>query len=121
MTSTAPQLLLICRHGGWTARAAACFETLLTAGVYEQDAALVLLQDAVTVLLPDQQAEPERPKTLAQQLPALELYGIKQVFVEAPALASCRVDTDALPIPVTVLAKDQLAALVQSARSTLVF
>ncbi len=121
MTSTAPQLLLICRHGGWTARAAACFETLLTAGVYEQNAALVLLQDAVTMLVPDQQAETLRPKTLAQQLPALELYGINQVFAEASALTSCGVDIGTVAIPVTVLETGQLAALVQRARAALVF
>lgn len=121
MKQSMPQVLFICRHGGWTDRAAACFETLLTAGVYEQDAALVLLQDGVTLLMPEQQADALRPKTLAQQLPALELYGIHQVFVEATALAACDIDPATLPLPVTVLAGDQLASLVQSARATLVF
>jgi sulfur relay protein TusC/DsrF len=119
--NTAPTLLMICRHSGWTAQAAACLETTLTAGVYEQHTALVLLEAAVTLLFPDQQNDGVRPKTQAQQLPALELYGIDTVYVEASALAAHGLADIALPIVVKPLQAGELATLVATARHTMVF
>jgi len=119
--NVAPMLLIICRHSGWTAQAAAFFETTLTAGVYDQHTALVLLEEAVTLLFPDQQTDAVRPKSLAQQLPALELYGINMVYVDTSALAACGLELAALPIAVKPLQAGELAALVATAKHTLVF
>ncbi len=121
MNSSAPQLLFICRQSGWTSSAAACLETALTAGVFEQHPALVLLGDAVTQLLPDQSGETIGMKTLAHQLPALELYGIQTVYVDAAALTMRGLGDAELTIPVQRLQPGQLADLVAAARTTLVF
>lgn len=119
--NTAPSLLMICRRSGTTAQAAACLETTLTAGVYEQPTALVLLEEAVTLLFADQQNDDTRRKNLAQQLPALELYGIDKVYADAGALACYGLATDSLPIAVTTLQPGELATLLAAAKHTVVF
>lgn len=121
MTASASQLLFISRHSAWTAAAAACMETALTAGVFEQHPALVLLDDAVTQLLPEQNGEVFGMKTLANQLPALELYGVETVYVDAAALTARGLDNAELLIPVQRLQPQQLADLIAVARTTLVF
>jgi len=113
--------LFVCRHSAWTSEAAACVETLLTAGVFEQQPVLVLMDAAVTLLLPDQNGAPIHAKTLARQLPALELYGIDTVYADAAALTAYGVNTEQLPLPVQTLQSGQLATLVASAAITLVF
>lgn len=119
--NTAPALLMICRRSGATAQAAACLETTLTAGVYEQRTVLVLMEEAVTLLFPDQQNDELRPKNLAQQLPALDLYGIDTVYADATALARFGLAAETLPIAVKPLQSVELAALVASAAQIMVF
>jgi sulfur relay protein TusC/DsrF len=121
MTTPAPQLLFICRHSAWTSQAAACLETTLTAGVFEQQPALILLDDAVTLLLPDQQGEVIRKKSLSRQLPVLELYGIHTVYVDAVALAVRGLMNSELLVPVVYLQPAQLSQLLAAAHTTLVF
>ena len=121
MNSPAAQLVFISRHSGWATMAAACMETALTAGVFEQHPVLVLLDDAVTQLLPEQNGEALGMKTLARQLPALELYGIQAVYVDAAALHARGLADSELLIPVQRLQSDQLAALIAAARTALVF
>jgi tRNA 2-thiouridine synthesizing protein C len=121
MSSPGPQLLFVCRHSGWTSAAAACMETVLTAGVFEQHPVLVLLDEAVAQLLPDQRGEAIGMKTIAHQLPALELYGIQTVYVDEAALNARGLSDAELTIPVQRLQPGQLASLVAAARTTLVF
>ena len=121
MNTTTRSCLFVCRRSAWTSEAAACLETLLTAGVFEQRPVLVLLDAAVTLLLADQNGAPIHVKTLARQLPALELYGIETVYADAAALAVYGVNTAQLPLPVKTLQSSQLAALVATATTTLVF
>jgi len=121
MTGAAKPPLLICRHGAWTMAAATCMELTLTAGVFEQKPVLVLLDAAVTLLLPNQNGESSGLKTLAKQIPALELYGIEHVHVEAAALIAHGIDAAALDAGVKPLAPGALAALVAAAGAVLVF
>ena len=113
--------LFICRHSAWTSEASACLETLLTAGVFEQKPVLVLMDAAVTLLIPGQQGEAIQKKTLARQMPALELYGIENVYADPVALHIYGIDTAQLPLPIRQLQNGQLAALIAAATTTLVF
>jgi len=117
--NTTLALLMICRRSGYTA--SACLETTLTAGVYEQHTALVLLDEAVTLLVTDQQTNEVQPKNVAQQLAALDLYGIDIVYADAGALACYGVGADSVPIAVKQLQPGELACLVADARHTVVF
>ncbi len=121
MTAVAGSPLLICRHSAWTSAAAACLETLLTAGVFEQRPVLVLLDAAVTLLIADQHGEVIHSKTLARQMPALELYGIETVYADPAALLAYGVNTTELVLPIQLLAANQLAGLVAAASTALVF
>jgi tRNA 2-thiouridine synthesizing protein C len=115
------KLVFIARRSGWTAAAAACLETTLIAGVFEMQPVLVLLDDAVTQLLPEQNGETLGLKTLARQFPALELYGIDTVYVDEVALQERGLADADLLIPVKRLHTGQLATLVAAAATTLVF
>lgn len=122
MTSTsANRCLLICRQAAWSGETGAFLEIALTAGVFEQHPVLVLLEAAVTLLLPDQHGEMIGMKTLARQIPALELYDISEVLVDSSALAHYGLDPARLPIPVQFLQPGQLAALIATAQHTMVF
>src|SRR5688572_30287750 len=106
-TARSPEFLFICRHSAWSSQAAACLETVLTAGVFEQDAALILEGDGVLLLLPGQDGSELQQKTLAKQLPALELYGITQVYVEYAAAKERGLSLDDFVLPAIPLQPGQ--------------
>jgi tRNA 2-thiouridine synthesizing protein C len=116
-----PAFLFICRHSAWSSQAAACLETVLTAGVFEQDAALVLDGDGVLQLLPGQDGSGLRQKTLANQLPALELYGITQIYVEYSAVHERGLSLDDFVLPAVPLQQGQLRDMIAASQHVLVF
>lgn len=116
-----PAFLFICRHSPWTSQAAACLETVLTAGVFEQDAALILTCDGVLALLPGQDGSVLQQKTLANQLPALELYGITKVYVESSAAKERGLSVDDFVLPAVPLQEGQLRDMIAASRHVLVF
>jgi tRNA 2-thiouridine synthesizing protein C len=119
--NTSPVLLLIARRSAWCASSAAALEVALTAGVFDQQVVLVLLEEAVLQLLPAQNGQVLGLKTYANQLPALELYGITQVYVDGAALQHYGLSLQDCQIPVQVLATGLLAELLASSRTVLVF
>lgn len=116
-----PAFLFICRHSAWSSQAYACLETVLTAGVFEQDAALVLQGDGVLQLLPGQDGSALQQKTLANQLPALELYGITQIYVESAAAKERGLSVDDFVLPALPLQEGQLRDMINASRHVLVF
>lgn len=120
-TAKSPAFLFICRHGAWSAQAAACLETVLTAGVFEQDAALILEGDGVLLLIPGQDGALIQQKTLAKQLPALELYGITQVYVDYMAAEQRGLSLDDFLLPAVPLQPGQLRNMIAASRHVLVF
>lgn len=113
--------LFICRSSAWTPESAACLEVVLTAGVFDQQPVLVLVDAAVTLLLPDQQGEILRLKTAARQLPALELYGVSSLWVDAVALSRYGVDHAMLPQGARVIVASELSTLIAQAGTVMVF
>lgn len=116
-----PEFLFICRHSAWTSQASACLETVLTAGVFEQDAALILEGDGILQLLPGQDGSVLQQKTLANQLPALELYGITRVYVEYAAAKERGLNLDDFILPAVPLQPGQLKDMIANSRHVLVF
>jgi tRNA 2-thiouridine synthesizing protein C len=119
--NAAASLLLIARHSAWHMSSAAALEVALTAGVFDQQVVLVLLEDAVLQLMPEQNGQALALKTYANQLPALELYGITQVYVDSTALDHYGLNVQDCQIPVQVLPTGLLAELLASSRTVLVF
>lgn len=115
-------LLFITTRAPWsTAAPAACTDLLLTAGVFEQRVSLVFLGDAVWQLHCHQDGKPLRQKTLADLFPALELYDIRQVYVEAQALQARGLRADTLLIPVRTVDTAALRDLLATHDRSLVF
>ncbi len=62
-------------------------DATLVAGIFELEVAVLLLADAVTLLLPDQDASLLGQRDPGKALAALPDYDIKQLYVSATALA----------------------------------
>lgn len=114
-------LLIVCRHSAWQASSAAALEVALTGGVFELPVTLVLLDEAVLQLKPGQDGAVLALKACAKQLPALELFGVTQVYADSAAAARFSVELGTAELPVQPFAPAQLAALVAGHRSVLVF
>ena len=125
MTMSRPQrqsLLFITTRAPWSSAApAACTDLLLTAGVFEQQVSLAFLGDGVWQLQPGQDGSQLRQKTLADLFPALELYEVRQVYVEARALQTRGLRVDELLIPVQMLDSAGLRELLATHDRSLVF
>lgn len=98
----------------WQKTAAGAMDLLMTAAVLDQDVHLCFRGNGVLHLVKDQDGTALNLKTLAQQLPALELYGVTQYYAEGEALVRHGLQADDLSLAVTVLDSESLAALVSS-------
>ena len=90
----------------------ACLDMVMAAAVFEQDVSYLFLGDGVYQLLPEQQADAIRSKSLGAHLGALSLYGVEKLYVDGPALASRELDPEALAVPAEVLDQEALQELI---------
>ena len=72
-------------------------------------------------MLPGQDGTVLQQKTLANQLPALELYGITQVYVEYAAAKERGLSLDDFVLPAVPLQAGQLRTMIASCKHVLVF
>jgi tRNA 2-thiouridine synthesizing protein C len=108
------RFLFLCSLSPWQPRAQAALDLLMTAAVLDQDVHLCFVGTGVLQLVPEQDGAGLGLKTLARQLPALELYGVTQCYAERAALEHYALQDAELLLPVTLLDAQQLAALVQA-------
>jgi tRNA 2-thiouridine synthesizing protein C len=94
---------------------------VMTAAVFDQRVKLLFCNDGVYQLLADQDGTACGMKTLARQLPALDLYGIEQVYVAESALQERGLQERDLLQAVTVLSCDQMRILIAESNAVLVF
>ena len=83
----------------------------MTAAAFDQEVALVLMDDAVFHLKKDQHPEEAGLKNISRLFQALPLYDIETVYVETESLHERRLDADDLASPVTEIPRKQLGAL----------
>jgi len=90
-------------------------DIVLIAGAFDQQVALYFLDQGVQALRTGQQPESVGLKHIAPLFAALELYGIKQIYVDQQSLA-CRglLESD-LVIPVSVESRQVLMQRLQEA------
>ena len=106
----------------WTSsNAAACVDMVMTAAIFDQKVNLVFCNDGVYQLLNGQNGSAYGMKTLAQQLPAMELYGVEQIFVEQSALTERGLQERDLIQAVTLLSYAQMQTLIAESNAVLVF
>jgi tRNA 2-thiouridine synthesizing protein C len=123
MSTPPPQaLLFIAGKGPWaTAAPAACADLMMTAAVFDQDVGVVFCGDGVYQLLCDQDGGALGQKTLAKLFPALELYNITRVYVEASALQLRGFSAAELLIRAQSIGPEELRTLIDSSKAVFVF
>ena len=102
-----------------SARPAHCLDMALAAAVFEQPLNYVFLGDGIYQLLKGQQGDIIGSKTLGKTLGALELYGIKKVYVCQQSLSQRSLSADDLVVPVSLASHEDLQGLI--AESACVF
>src|SRR5688572_30951323 len=111
-------LLFLTTRSPWTsASASSCNDMVMTAAIFDQSVKLLFCGDGVYQLLKNQDGTACGMKTLAKQLSALDLYGIKQVYSEKSALQERGLQERDLLQAVTALSCDQMRSLIAESRS----
>jgi tRNA 2-thiouridine synthesizing protein C len=109
------KILIICRkppYGNSLSKEA--IDIALACAAFEQDMALLFLDDGIYQLLKDQQTDTIKSKNHGKILSALPLYDIDQIYVEFEAMEKRKMTSEDLIIPVTELSNDDIIALMQS-------
>jgi len=96
-------------------------DALLAASAYDQDISVLFSGDGVFQLIKDQQAKSIEQKNIASTLPALEMYDITKVFVQASALSARGLTTGQLAITAKPLNEAEISALANTQDSILSF
>lgn len=106
-------ILFVFRHAPYgTLKAREGLDALLAAAVYEQDVAVLFLDDGVQQLRDEQQ--PEQQKNHGRMLSALPLYGVEKVYVDATSLEKRGLDPNQLLLNPTSLTRAETQALLHS-------
>lgn len=112
--STSRRFLFLVSCSPWQPRAQALLDLLMTTAVLDQEVHLCFWGDGVLHLLDHQNGDTLELKTLARQLPALELYGVTHVYAEREALQRLGLDAGALVLASpTLLDHEGLCQLMQ--------
>ncbi|MFC3606770.1 sulfurtransferase complex subunit TusC [Stutzerimonas tarimensis] len=105
-------MLIISRQSPWSGPGAReALDIVLAGGAYDLPLGLLFLDDGVFQLAPGQQPAALQQKDLTANLQALPLFGIEALFACGRSLAERGLDPRALPLPVRVLADDEIARL----------
>jgi tRNA 2-thiouridine synthesizing protein C len=86
-------------------------EKVLIAAAFEQDVSVVFLDDGVYQLRKEQKTEAVNMKNFSPTFRALEGYDVEKLYVEKESLESRGLSEDDLVVPVEVLGRDELKAL----------
>jgi tRNA 2-thiouridine synthesizing protein C len=107
-----PDVLIICRRAPYASSAARdAVDVALGCALFELPVTLLLLDDAVLQLLPNQQSGRIGQKSPNAMLGALPMYDIDQVYTSTQSLALHGLEASRLdPAPV-VLDQDEVRAL----------
>jgi tRNA 2-thiouridine synthesizing protein C len=89
-------------------------DVVLAAAAFEQDVSLAFLDDGVCQLLKQQRTEGIGARNFAAGYGALGDYGIRHIYVERESLEARGLTADDLLVPTTVVARPQLADLMEA-------
>lgn len=120
-------LLFLIRSAPYTSlRGAEGVEAALAASVFDQQIALLWMDDGVYQLLNDQQGEALSRQPVAKMVPALHLYDIDHIFVCARSMTERGLVPDDLVVPddnrsFKLLATAEISDLIQAQDQVLSF
>jgi tRNA 2-thiouridine synthesizing protein C len=96
-------------------------EVVLIAAAFEQDVSLAFLDDGVYQIKKGQDTDAIGVKNFSPTYRALEGYDVEKLYVEKESLESRGLTADDLIVPVEIMDKDQLAALMEEQEVILSF
>ena len=96
-------------------------EVVLIAAAFEQDVTLVFMDDGVYQIKKEQNTDSIGVKNFSPTYRALEGYDVEKLYVEKESLELRGMTADDLLVPVQLLDKDQLAALMEEQEVILSF
>lgn len=88
-------------------------DVALMASAFEQPISLVFIDDGVWQLTSQQDTQAIALKNFSATFKALELYDIKQIYVETESLQQRGLKLEDLIIPVSGLTSEQLGVIIQ--------
>jgi tRNA 2-thiouridine synthesizing protein C len=115
MRAMTKKILLILRkppYGNSLAREA--LDIALATSVFEQELAILFLNDGIWQLLEDQNSESISSKNIGKTLAAFPLYDIDQIFVSHSDLVIRALDKEKFIIPVEVLSDEKIPDFIDS-------
>jgi len=115
MTAPLHRFLFLIAGSPWQPRAQATLDLLMTAAVLDQPVTLCFTGAGVLHLQAGQDGSALGLKTLSQQYPALELYGIEQVYAQASALQDWGLLAAGTNIPVQAVSETDIARMIRDA------
>lgn len=121
MSAGRPWLFLCRKPPQGSAYGAACLEVLLTAAAFDRPVVLAFAGEGVHQLMAGQDSTEIGLKDHSRVLPALELYEVHEVLVEAAALEERGLGTEGLAIPARAVDAGALGALMEEAEQVFVF
>ncbi|MFN0003257.1 MAG: DsrE family protein [Pseudohongiellaceae bacterium] len=116
-----PWLFLSCKNAWTNSAAASCVEVAMTAAIFDQPVNLIFCGDGVTQLLKNQDASGLNQKSLAQLFPALELYDVKNIYVDAVALQERELNLQDLLLPVTLVQAAAMRSMITESHTVFIF
>jgi len=95
-------------------RAREAFDLMLTLAAFDQEIEVLLLDDGVWQLLPDQRSERRGAEMVMPPWNELGLYGIGEPWVETESLRERNLESRSLAMPVREVERDSLAVFLRS-------
>ena len=96
-----------------TRQAKESLDAALAAAVFGQHVSLLFMDDGVWQLLKQQTPEPQTKPNLANQWPAVEMYDIEHIYVEAQAMQQRGLDAEDLVVDTHWLNAEQISDLLE--------
>jgi tRNA 2-thiouridine synthesizing protein C len=113
--STAKKFMLVNRKGPYgTIYALESLEVVLITAAFDQDVSLAFLDDGVHQLKKGQQTKGIETKNFSPAYRALEDYDIEKLYVEKESMEARGLSEDDLLVPVTVLSRAEMGALMDT-------
>ncbi|MDB6062105.1 MAG: tRNA 2-thiouridine(34) synthase TusC [Verrucomicrobiaceae bacterium] len=109
---TRKHFLVVCRrppYGESFAREA--IDVAMAAAAFDQQVALLFLGDGVLQLINRQDGAAISQKSFEKQLSALPLYDVNTIYIDSDALDKRKLSASDLSLPVTLLNRDEITAL----------
>ena len=99
----------------------AALDIALTAAAFEQEVAVVFLDDGVLQLLPNQDTESSGLKNGSKMISALKVYEVQHVYIHLPSAEKSELDLSQVPDEIDAITDELLQDLVIKSGHVMVF